>query len=102
MITGFIPLYMVYENKDDHITRLTRRVLPVEQELLSIPEHLRSTPVFSGVHVTRSMILWVCLQLVDVCPFVLFLFAIVFSVLHRYTDSDYLFDIFRLEASTGL
>ena len=25
-----------------------------------------------------------------VCPFVLFLLAIVLSVLHRYTDSDYL------------
>jgi hypothetical protein len=30
-----------------------------------------------------------------VCPFVLFLLAIVLSVL-RYTDSDYLFGIFNL------
>jgi hypothetical protein len=35
--------------------------------------------------------------LVDVvCPFVLFLLAIVLSVLLRYTDSDYLFGIFKL------
>jgi len=32
---------------------------------------------------------------VVVCPFVLFLLAIVLSVLHRFTDSDYLFGIFR-------
>ena len=30
------------------------------------------------------------------CPFVLFLLAIVFSVLFRYTDSDYPFGIFKL------
>jgi hypothetical protein len=28
----------------------------VEQELLTLPEHLRSSPVFSGVHVTRSLV----------------------------------------------
>jgi hypothetical protein len=33
---------------------------------------------------------------VVVCPFVLFLLAIVLSVLLRYTDSDYPFDIFKL------
>jgi hypothetical protein len=31
-----------------------------------------------------------------VCPFVLFLLAIVLSVLLRYTDSDYPFGIFKL------
>ena len=35
------------------------------------------------------------LQIV-VCPFVLFLLAIVLSVLLRFTDSDYLFGIFKL------
>jgi hypothetical protein len=35
------------------------------------------------------------LQIV-VCPFVLFLLAIVLSVLLRYTDSDYPFGIFKL------
>jgi hypothetical protein len=30
------------------------------------------------------------------CPFVLFLLAIVLSVLLRYTDSDYPFGIFKL------
>jgi hypothetical protein len=42
----------------------------VEQELLILPEHMSSPPVFSGVRVTRSLVLYVCF--VDlVCPFVL-------------------------------
>ena len=32
----------------------------VEQELLTLPEHLNSPSVFSGVHVTRSLVLRVC------------------------------------------
>jgi hypothetical protein len=55
----------------------------VEQELLTIPYHLSSPPAFSGVRVTRSLVLYVC--------FVhFFLLAIVLSVLLRYADSDYL------------
>ena len=47
LITGFV-------------TRLTRRVPLVEQELLTLPEHLSSHPVFSGViRVTRSLVLCV-------------------------------------------
>ena len=37
----------------------------VEQELLSLPEHLSSSSVFSGVRVTRSLVLCVCV--VDRC-----------------------------------
>ena len=67
----------------------------VEQELLSLPEHLSSPPVFSGVRDTRSLVLYVCF--VDRClSFVLFLLAIVLSVLLRYTDSDFPFGIFKL------
>ena len=47
LITGFV-------------TRLTRQVPLVEQELLTLPEHLSSPPVFSGVRVTRSLVLYVC------------------------------------------
>jgi len=73
------------------VTRLTRRMSLVEQELLTRPEHLRSPPVFSGVRVTRPLVLCVfCGSL-----FVLFLLAIVLSVLLRYTDSDYPFRIFK-------
>ena len=37
----------------------------VEQELLTLPEHLNSPPDFSGVRVTRSLVLYVCF--VDRC-----------------------------------
>ena len=47
------------------VTRLTRRVPLVEQELLTLQEHLSSFPVFSGVRVTRSLVLYVCF--VDRC-----------------------------------
>ena len=68
------------------------------QELLTFPEHLSSPPVFSGLCVTRSLILYVCV--VDVvCPFVLFLLAIVLSIL-RFTDYDYPFGIFKLFLQT--
>ena len=66
----------------------------VEHELLTRPEHLSSPPVFSGVCVTRSLVL--CIMFVDVvCLFVLFLLAIVLSVL-RFMDSDYPFGISKL------
>ena len=61
LITGFV-------------TRLTRWVPLVEQELPTFPEHLSSPPIFSGVRVTRSLVLYVCF--VDRwCPFVLFSFG---------------------------
>ena len=47
------------------VTRLTRRVSLVEEELLTLPVHLSSPPVFSGVRVTRSLVLYVCF--VDCC-----------------------------------
>jgi hypothetical protein len=47
------------------VTRLTRRVPLVESEQLTLPEHLSSLPVFSGVRVTRSLVLYVCV--VDRC-----------------------------------
>ena len=78
---------------EDTVLRLTRRVSLVEQELLTLPEHLSSPLVFSGVRVTRSLVLYVCF--VDRClSFCTFSLAIVLSVLLRYTDSDYLFGIF--------
>jgi hypothetical protein len=47
------------------VTRLTRRMSLVEQELPTLPEHLSLPPVFSGVRVTRSLVLYVCF--VDRC-----------------------------------
>jgi hypothetical protein len=43
----------------------TSRHTLVEQELPTLPEHLSSPPVFSGVRVTRSLVLYVCF--VDRC-----------------------------------
>ena len=56
------------------VTRLTRRVSLVEQELLTFPEHLSSPPVFCGVRVTRYLVLCVCF--IDRClSFCTFSFA---------------------------
>jgi len=45
--------------------RLTRRLPLEEQKLPTLPEHLRSPSDFSGVRVTRSLVLCVCF--VDRC-----------------------------------
>ena len=74
---GYVPLVVNTSRSFPHswlitgfVTRLTRRVPLVEQELLHLPEHLSSPPVFNGIRVTWSLVLCVCY----VCPFVLFLF----------------------------
>jgi hypothetical protein len=65
----------------------------VEQELLTLMKHMNSPPVFSGVRVDWSLVLFVvfCRSL-----FVLFLLTIVLSVLLRFTDSDHHFGVFKL------
>ena len=63
----------------------------VEQELPTLPEHQSSSPVFNGVRVSLVFCVVFCISL-----FVLFLLAIVLSVLIRFTDSDYTFGIFKL------
>ena len=61
----------IFNGKSDTVikpgkyTRLTRRMPLVEQELFILPEHLSSSPGFSGVHGTRSVVLCVCF--VDLC-----------------------------------
>ena len=63
-------------------------------ELLTPPEHLRSSPVLGGVPVTRSLDL--CVWFVDCCfYFVFFRLAIVLSVLW-FTHSYYHIRIFKL------
>ena len=76
LITGFV-------------TRVQRRVPLVEQELLILPGHLSSPPVFSGVRVTRSLVLCImlCRSLFVLLYF--FLLVIVLSVRLRFTDTDY-------------
>ena len=78
---------------------VTRRVPLVEQERPTLPEHLSSPPVFTGVRVTQSLVLYVCCvdRCLSFCPF-----SIVLSVLLRYTDSDCPFGIFKLFFHTGI
>jgi hypothetical protein len=68
LYTGLLP-YMHYSLMAKwgclSVTRLSRRVSLVEQELPTLPEHLSSPLVFSGVRVTRSLVLYVCF--VDRC-----------------------------------
>jgi len=74
------------------IEQTYKRVPLVEQEPLTILEHLCSPPMLSGVPVTRSLVLCVmfCKSL-----FVLFHLVIVSSGL-RFTDSEYTVGIFKL------
>ena len=58
---GYVPLVVNTSRSFPHswfiigfVTRLTRQVLLVEQELLTLLEHLSSPSDFSGVLVTRS------------------------------------------------
>ena len=76
------------------VTRLTRRLPLVEQELLTLPKHPSSPPVFSGVRVTRSLVLCVCF--VDRClSFCTFSFLVIVLSVLRFTDSDCPFGIFK-------
>ena len=69
---GYVPLVVHNSRSFPHswlntgfIARLTRRVPLVEQEQLILPGQLSSPPFFSGVRVTRFLVLYVCL--VDRC-----------------------------------
>jgi hypothetical protein len=49
-----VLLHICTESNTAFVTGLARWVPLVEQELLTLPEHPSSTPVLSGVRVTRS------------------------------------------------
>ena len=63
----------------------------VEQELPALPEHLSFSRFLVGF-VLLDLWFYLYVLYIVVCPFVLFLLAIVLSVL-RYTDSDCPFGI---------
>jgi len=76
----------------------------VEQELLTLPEHLSSSLVFSGVRVTRSLVLCVCFvdRCLSFCPFS-FVHCVVCPSIYGFwlllwylTDSGYPFGILRI------
>ena len=68
--------------------------MKIWKELLNLPEHLTSLSVLSDFRVTRSLVLCICFP--DRCPFVLFLLAIVFSILVRFTYFNYPSGIIKL------
>jgi hypothetical protein len=78
-----------------------RRTPLVEQELFTIPQHLSSSRVFSGIHVAQSLVCYVLL--ISICPFALSVlirstasdYPFVLSVLIRSTASDYSFGAFK-------
>ena len=51
-------MFYCYARFTGFISRVTRRASLVEEELFFLPEHLSSFPVFSGIHVTRLVVLY--------------------------------------------
>jgi hypothetical protein len=77
------------------VSRLTRQVPLVEQELLTLPEHLSSPRVLVGfVLLDLCAICMLCRSLFVLLYF--FVLIIALSVLLRYRDPDYPFDIIKL------
>ena len=69
-------------------TRVEPLVLPVEQELLTLPEHM-SSPRFFVEFVLLNPNFLCSVSLIIVYPVILFPLAFVFSVLHQFTASNY-------------
>ena len=99
---GYVPLVVNTSRSFPHswlitgfVNRLTWRVPLVEQELPTLPEHPSSLPVFSGVRVTRSLVLYVCFvdRRLSFCIFS-FCHCVVCSLIYRFSLPP--FGIFNL------
>jgi hypothetical protein len=68
------------------VTRLTRQVPLVEQEIPTLPEHPSTPLVFSGVRVTRSLVLCVCFVdlCLSFCPFSFGHCVVCLSTIYRF------------------
>ena len=69
----------------------------VEQELLTLPEHLSSLSLYSGVCIAQYLVFYIvfCRSLfiyMSLCPFFFFIYCVV--CLFRFTASDYSFFIY--------
>ena len=60
--------------------------LHIEQELLTLPEHLSSPRFFSGDHATPSLVFFVVFSRSLFVPLFFFLLAIALSVFRRFTS----------------
>jgi len=71
------------------------RVSLMEQELPTLREHMSSTPVFSGVRITRSLVLGVvfCISLLVLLSF--FILAIVLSILMLVSSHSSIYKVNR-------
>ena len=56
LFTYTVVLHDINNNNDVSRLTVTGRVALVELELLSLPEHMCSSPVFSGVRVAQSLV----------------------------------------------
>jgi hypothetical protein len=90
---GYVPFVVSTSRSFPHsrlvtgfVTRLTRRVPLVEQKLLTLAEHLSSLPVFSGVRVTWSLVLYVCFidRGLSFCPFYFVHFVVCSSSIYGF------------------
>jgi hypothetical protein len=76
------------------LTRVTRRVPLVEEELLTLPEHLRLQLIYTGFPVAKSLAFCVVLCRLFFCFLVLFCFSL-YSVLLQIMASDDPFNVFK-------
>jgi len=89
---GYVPLVVCTSRSFPHawlitwfVTRLTQRVSLLEQELLILPEHLSSPAVFSGLSVTRSLVL--CLFCISLfAPLYIFFWQLCFLFFFFFFD----------------
>ena len=67
----------------------------VEQELLTLSEHLSSPPGFYGFHVTRSLVLYVCFvdRCLSVCIFSFGHCVVCYSSILDQGSENYNFEI---------
>ena len=94
----YVPLVVstcMFFSRSWLITRVTRQVSLVEQELPTLLEHLSSLPVFREVRVARSLVFCVmfCRSLFVLMSFI---FWPLCCLLLRFIDSDYPFGTFKL------
>ena len=68
-------LFMISLSWIVFVTRVTRCVSPVEQELHTLQEYLTLSPVCSGIRVARFLVFYVVVFFIVVYPFVLLSFS---------------------------
>ena len=100
---GYVPLVVNTSRSIPHsrlitgfVTRVIRRMLLVEQELPTLPEHPSSPRFLVGFVIFDLQFYVFCRSLFCCLVLLLQLLSIVLFVLLRYTDSDYPIGIFKL------